>query len=138
MKILFICKYNAFRSRIAEEYLKKINKNKKIEVASRGIIMDGMADKEQVSISKKLLGINISKKRPKPLELKDMIDSDLIIVVANDIPRIIFNYQLKPIAKKVVIWRIKDEQKMNKKNIKTIVLKIKKRVDELNKKLQTK
>lgn len=55
MKILFICKYNAFRSRIAEEYFKKINKNSKIQVISRGFIMGGNSDNEQREISNKLL-----------------------------------------------------------------------------------
>ena len=36
--ILFVCKYNRFRSRVAEAYFKKINKNKNISVKSAGII----------------------------------------------------------------------------------------------------
>ena len=36
MKILFICKYNRFRSRVAAAYFKKINKNSKIKVESAG------------------------------------------------------------------------------------------------------
>lgn len=63
MKILFICKYNAFRSRVAEEYFNKINRNKKITTLSRGIIMGGDSDPDQKTISKKLLGINIGKEK---------------------------------------------------------------------------
>ena len=54
------------------------------------------------------------------------------------IPKVIFNYWNAPIMKKVVIWRIKDEQKMNKKNIRKIVLAIKRKVDRLVIKLRRK
>ncbi len=30
MNIIFVCKYNRFRSRVAEAYFKKINKDKNI------------------------------------------------------------------------------------------------------------
>jgi len=136
MKILFICKYNAFRSRVAEEYFKKINKSKNVHVlGSRGIIMGGQSDKAQQEVSKKILEININERTPRPLAIKDMKEADKIIVVANDIPKIIFNYWNAPIMKKVVIWKIKDEQKRNKKNIRKIVLAIKRKVDKLDKKL---
>lgn len=138
MKIIFICKYNAFRSRVAEEYFKKINKNKKIEIISRGFIMGGNSDKEQRRISNKLLRINIAKRKPLPIKIKELIDSDLIIVVANDIPKIMFNYSLVPLYKKLIIWRIKDEQMKNKKNINKIILEIKRKVDKLNRRLKIK
>jgi len=132
MKIIFICKYNAFRSRVAEEYFNKINKNKKIKVISRGIIMGGDSDNEQRQISNKLLGINIAKRKPLPITLPELIESDLIIVVANDVPKVIFDYQNVNLQKKLIIWKIKDEQKRNKSNINNIVLKIKERVENLN------
>lgn len=138
MKILFICKYNAFRSRIAEEYFRKINKNPKIKAISRGLIMGGISDKEQRKISKEFLGIDISKRNSMPLKIQDLLESDLIIVVANDIPKIIFNYQLVNLKKKIIIWGIKDEQKQNTKNIKNVVLSIKEKIDALVKKLENK
>ena len=138
MKILFICKHNVFRSRIAEEYFKKINKNKKIEVISRGIVMGGHSDKEQRGIPKKLLGIDIDQRTPIPLRKQDLESSDLIIVVANDIPRRIFDYQDMYIQDKVFIWKIRDEQLQNKKNIKRTTLEIKRKVDKLNNMLERK
>ncbi len=137
MKILFICKYNAFRSRVAEEYFKKINKNKNIKVlGSRGLVMGGNSDNVQREISKKHLGINIAKRKPLPLTIKDFKEADKVIVVANDIPKVMFNYQNAPIMKKVIIWKIKDEQRRNRKNIKKIVLAIKRKVDRLNRRLK--
>jgi len=133
-KILFVCKYNAFRSRVAEEYFNKTSPENK--AISRGIIMGENSDWVQRNIAKSLLGINIAKRKPLPLTFQSMRDADLIVVAANDIPKIIFNYPLPSIQKKLTIWKIKDEQARNKKNITRIVLKIKKKVDELNKKLQ--
>jgi|TARA_B100001971_G_C18195430_1_gene541153 protein-tyrosine-phosphatase len=132
--IVFICKYNAFRSKIAELYFKKINKNNKIKVVSRGFIIGEVADKMQKRKAKEI-GIEI-KGKSKPLILKELIKSDLIIVVAKDIPKIMFNYWLEPINKKVVFWKISDEQKMNEKNIERIIKKIMKKVEMLVKQLE--
>ena len=137
-KILFICKHNVFRSRVAEEYFKKINRNKDIEVISRGIIMGGNSDSAQREVSKNLLKINISKRGPKPLTIPEMLAADLIIVVANDIPKVIFNYQRISVKRKAIIWKVPDEQRMNMKKIKNTILLIKEKVDELNKKLEKK
>ena len=67
-----------------------------------------------------------------------MKKSDLIVIVADDIPKIIFNYPLPSIQKKLIVWRIKDEQNMNEANIKKIVLEIKEKVDALIKQLEKK
>lgn len=100
--------------------------------------MGGDSDREQRKIAKQLLGVNLAKRKPLPLSLQEMIKADKIIVVANDVPMVIFDYKLVPLKRKVAIWRIRDEQRMNKKNIKRIVLEIKRRVDELNKKMEGK
>jgi protein-tyrosine-phosphatase len=93
--------------------------------------MGGNSDKEQRQISSKLLGINIAKRKPLPITLPELIEADLIIVVANDIPKKMFNYQNINLQKKLIIWKIKDEQKRNKRNINNIVFKIKERVENL-------
>jgi protein-tyrosine-phosphatase len=138
MRILFVCKYNAFRSRIAEEYFNKINKNKRITAISRGFIYGGDADIEQQILAKELLGVNIAKRNPLQITLEDMKNSDMIIVVANDIPRRMFDYKSYKFIKKVRFWKIKDEQYKDKKNIKRIMFGIKRRVDKLNRKLSKK
>ena len=132
--IIFVCKYNAFRSKIAEAYFKKINKDNKINVVSRGFIMGETADIIQKRKAREV-GIEI-KGNSKPLILKELIKSDLIIVVADDVPKIMFDYKLESISEKVIIWKIRDEQKMNEKNIEKIIKKIQKRVDILIKKLE--
>jgi len=135
MKLLFICKYNAFRSRVCEEYFNKINKNNKIKVLSRGLIMGGAPEKGHIQMSRELLGVDITKRKPLCLTLQDLTTSDLIIVSANDIPRLIFNHKDLKNKKKIIFWGIKDEQNENKKNIKQIVLLIKRKVEKLNKQL---
>lgn len=99
--------------------------------------MGGKPDKEQIQISKEILGINIIRRgKPIPITKKDLKEADLIIVVADDVPRIIFNYKRNILQKKIVIWKIKDEQERNKNNIKNIALQIKNRVENLNRSLQ--
>jgi len=100
--------------------------------------MGGEGDKEQKDIPKKMIGADITKRKPMALTLQDLKKSDLIVVVADDIPKIIFNYQLIPIKNKVRIWNIKDEQKRNTRNIKGIVLIIKSKVDNLVNELEGK
>jgi len=98
--------------------------------------MGGNADKSQRKVAKKF-GAEI--KGPKRcISLNDLIKADKIIVVANDVPMIMFDYQLAPIKEKVTRWRIKDEQKQNEKNLEKIVKKIIKRVEKLVKKLEKK
>jgi len=133
MKIIFICKYNVFRSKIADAYFKKINKNKNITSICRGFIMGGLLDKTQEKIEKKF-GLKTERKQ-NPVNLKELIKADKIIIVGEDIPKIMFNYQLFPLKKKVEIWEIKDEQKQNPKKVEMIIKKIIKKVDELNKQL---
>jgi protein-tyrosine-phosphatase len=136
MKLLFVCKYNAFRSRIAEEYFRKINKNPKIKAISRGLIMQSPSDNVQRKTAGKLLGINIANRNPLPLSIKNLKEADLIIVVANDVPKVIFDYKKGSLYRKLVIWKIKDEQMRNKKNIKRIVLAIKKKIEKLERRLR--
>lgn len=137
-KIIFICKHNVFRSRIAEEYFKKTNKNKNVRVISRGIIMGGHSDEDQRGIPKAILGVDIAKRSPRPLTIPELREASMIFVVADDIPKVIFEYQRNPIKAKVVVWEVPDEQRKDRAKIKKITLKIKKKVDELNKQLEKK
>ncbi|MDP2629028.1 MAG: hypothetical protein Q8P15_04000 [Nanoarchaeota archaeon] len=137
-QIIFICKYNAFRSRIAENYFKKINKNKKISAISAGFIMDEGPDRTQISGAKKIAGIDISRQKAVPVKMSDLRKVEKIIVVAYDIPEIMFNNGLYNLKKKLEIWKIPDEQKGNSKNIERIIKNIMKKVEKLNKELNKK
>lgn len=130
MKILFICKYNRFRSQIAENYFRKINHNKNIHSSSAGIII-GIPVAESVRAIAKKLGFSVNEK-PKGIQEKLLKEIDLLVIVANNVPPSLF----KNITKKVVVWKIPDTTQDNYKAIEQISRSIMRRVDGLNKSLR--
>jgi len=134
MNILFICRYNRFRSRVAEAYFNKVNKNKKIRVKSAGLIKGKPLDKDELKIAKKF-NLNINGK-PKGLDYKILDWYDTAIIVAN-------NVQSKGIDKirknqKVIVWKINDvpDDERDEKIISKMVEKIIKKVDDLADRLE--
>ncbi len=127
--ILFVCKYNRFRSKIAEALFNKFNKNKKNKAKSAGVIRGYPISKEIINASKKL-GIRI-KGKPQGLSTELLRWADLTILVADDIPSLIFSSKY---TKKLIVWRIRDA-KNNKELSKKIKL-IEKRVKDLIKNLK--
>ena len=140
MKILFVCKANMFRSRVAEAYFNKINKNKKIIATSAGIFKGDTPEKSSVNAAKKL-GIEINGK-PKPISLDLLRKTDLIIIVADNVSSSEFKFQTKEITKKfvkkIIRWEITDEKTNKEKEITGIIKKIMKKVDKLVKGLSKK
>lgn len=137
LNILFVCKYNVFRSRVAETYFNKINKNKNIKVKSAGVIKGSFVNKEQIATTKKL-GLDIREK-PKGLSTNLLIWQNMIVIVADDVPPSIFSNS-KKYGKKVIVWKIKDvkgETKQTSKRIRSIK-KIMKKVNKLVKNLNQK
>ena len=136
MNILFVCKYNRFRSLVAEAYFKKINKNKKIKVSSAGIIRGNPVSKLSLRTSKEL-GIKINKK-PKGISSKLLSRQDLIVIVADDVPKRIFKFADKGYITRTVVWKIADVKGKDRTNInkKKIIKEIIKRVDNLNRSLE--
>ncbi len=130
---LFICKHNVFRSRYAEAYFKKLNKNPSTKVKSAGIIKRNHLDKNQVNIAKqrgiKLKGI------PTKINKKLLNWQDTIIIAADDVPPEIFK-DYKRYIKRLIIWKIPDNTNGNKKEIKKIMILIEKRVKSFIKSLQ--
>ena len=115
--ILFVCKHNVFRSKVAEAYFKKINKNRKINASGVGIIKSDVLSKEEKEI------INFQRKTAKKfgIDVQDgsntlstslLKKQDLIIIVADDVPKQIFKnkFYLKP-GLKVIVWNIPDVKK---------------------------
>lgn len=135
MKLLFICKYNRFRSRVAEAYFKKINKNKKIKVKSRGIIVGAYPlDKREVAVAKEF-GIKLPG-RPTAITTKDLIWQDQIIIVANNVPEELFYFNEKKFHKKNIVWKIPDIiNGEGEERIREIIKMIIKKVEELKKTL---
>ena len=132
MKILFICKYNRFRSKVAEVYFKKINQNGKIKIRSRGIIevnksLDVLERKRNKYLKEKfgfvLYGKSLS------VDVKSLLWADKIILVADDVPKVLFNS--RKWRDKIEVWKVPDEEADNERNINKSVELIIKKVDKL-------
>ena len=124
MRLIFVCKHNRFRSKVAEAYFKKVNKNKKIKVSSGGIFKGVPVAKTVVGIGKKL-GIKINKK-PRCLREDKLVESDLVVVIANDVPLSLFDPRFKAIK-----WGVSDCSQDDEKKIESIMKQIFKKVDKL-------
>tara|TARA_Y100000296_G_scaffold24614_1_gene29041 strand:+ start:5337 stop:5750 length:414 start_codon:yes stop_codon:yes gene_type:complete len=132
--ILFVCKYNRFRSQVAEKLFKKYNKNKGINAESGGVFKgEPVLYPPQVKISREF-GIKINKK-PQAMSYPKLWDYDLIIIVANDVPKNLFKREGK-YDNKIIEWKIKDNYDPNKTKIRRIVKDIEKKVKMLVKKLK--
>jgi len=118
MKILFICKHNRFRSRVATSFFNKINKNKKNKAKGAGIYSDySYLDK------------------PKKINSKLLKWQNRVIIVADNVKK----SQIKDYNKhKITLWKIHDvdDAKDVKKAIKITIKKIMKKVERLVKELR--
>ena len=141
--ILFVCKHNVFRSKVAEAYFNKINKNRKITADGAGLIKPDIlseVEKKMISLQKrtaKECGIDIVY-GSKSLSTKLLRKQNIIIIVADDVPEYVFNskFYLKPDLK-IIVWKIPDvkgeesDKELIKVDIKLIMEKVNKLVEEL-------
>jgi len=134
MKILFVCKHNRFRSKVAEAYFKKVNKNKNIKAESAGIFVGYGPARNVLRIGKKL-DLKLTKKT------KGLMDTDfwnkkfdLLVIVANNVPKSLFKGKIE----KIIVWKIKDTSARDVKGIERIMKEIFKKVDKLVKRLENK
>ncbi len=129
MNVLFVCKFNVFRSQVAEAYLKKINK--RVNVKSVGVIREVKGFPKVGKIAK-TKGLKL-KGKSEGLNTKVIKWADVIVIVADNVPKGIFT------KKKVLVWKVKDvypkECNEVKKRMK-IIKQIMKKVDRLNEKLE--
>jgi protein-tyrosine-phosphatase len=135
LNILFVCRYNRFRSRIAEAYFKKINKNKNIKVKSAGLFKGSPLSPETIKNAKRF-GLNIVG-RVNGLSSAVIKNQNIIVVVADDVPSQVFDKSRK-MGKKVLLWNIKDANYKNQKSVEKVIKKIIKKVNDLNNKLKNK
>ncbi len=129
-RILFVCKYNRFRSRVAAEYFRKINKNKKFEVSSAGLIKGEPINPVSEKIARGF-GLNIHGKT-RGLSSELLKKQDLVVIVADDVPPSV----LKDHCRKIIVLKVKDTKVINARILKQIIKEIIKKVDDLNKKLK--
>ena len=128
MKILFVCKHNRFRSKVAEAIFNKLNKNKKIEAESAGIMIDKLRNyiAENVIKVMKKKSYNV---RGKSKQLtKEVLESiDLLIIVANNVDKGLF----REFKGKIIKWEIPDADESEKEKITKIIRDIEVRVKNL-------
>ena len=136
MKILFVCKYNRFRSQIAEQFFKKYNKDKNISARSTGIFKGLYPLDKTESNSAKEFGIEI-KKEPEAISIEVLRNIDVVVIVANDVPKELFLYEGRYLQE-VEKWEIPDNFDGNQDRIKRIIRKIELNVKDLIKKLENK
>ena len=130
MNILFICRHNRFRSKVAEAIFNKLNRNKSIKAESAGIIKDIPASKNVRKVMK-----------DKRMKLKSIISrrfnegiirrTDIIVIVADNVSKGIF----RKLRKKIIVWKISDVSQSDVKGIRKRVGMIEKRVAGLIKNL---
>ncbi len=133
MKILFVCKYNRFRSKVAEAFFNKFNKNPKNRAFSAGVFKGIPVSRNLIKISKSF-GLNI-KKQTHGLSEKMLLDYDIIIIVADNVPPSIFS-TFRKLSKKLVVWKIPDADQNNNGNILKVMNKIGKKVKVFAKELK--
>jgi len=136
INILFICKYNIFRSKVAEAYFEKINKNKNIKIKSAGLIPESKKNYKIIKTTKKL-GLRL-KGSSKGITTRLLKQANIIVIVANDVPEDIFKYNgIYP--RKVILWKINDVYNTEKDvDIKRerVIKQIMKKIDKLNKNIE--
>ncbi|MFH1802845.1 MAG: hypothetical protein ABH864_05365 [archaeon] len=128
MNILFVCRYNRFRSVLAEGLFRKYSKKHKVK--SAGLIVGSPINTNTKRIAKELK-IQI-KKSPEPLSSKLFSWQNLIIIIADDVPQIVFKKQTN--AKKVIVWKIKDTR--TDKKSEAIAKKIEAKIKSFTRKLK--
>lgn len=133
MNILFICKFNRFRSKVAEAVFNKLNKNPNNKAKSAGIIRGRPLDKVQVAVAKKM-GYNINSK-PRGLTSEMLIWNNYTIIVADDIPKNILKDNAK-YGKGLKVWKIPDVESNDEKEIAKTISLIEKKVEKLVKELK--
>ncbi|MBU2615912.1 MAG: hypothetical protein KKC19_02305 [Nanoarchaeota archaeon] len=141
-RILFVCKHNIFRSRVAEELFKKLIRKKNYKARSAGVIRwdkrdlrkDGSFEAEKRVAKKK--GIKLSVKS-RGLSSSLLKDTDIVVIVADDVSFEIFKD--KSFGGKLISWKIpdvKDEDKNKEKAALEIILLIEEKIKKFVRRLR--
>lgn len=112
--ILFVCRYNRFRSVLAEAFFNKYNKDKSA-IAKSAAPIKGMPLSDNVKELAKEFKIKI-KNKPHGLTSKLMKWQNITVIVADDVPSALFDKN-KKYGKKVISWHIADVKGNNQKEI---------------------
>ena len=130
-RILFVCRHNRFRSKVAEAIFRKLNKNKNILVRSRGIILSPDVIGGIVKILKEK-GYRLHDRKSRVVREEEIKKSDLIVIVADNVSKDIFNQ----CRGRIIRWKIRDCDQRELKKIEKTIDKIESRVRKLIKNIQ--
>ena len=130
-KILFVCRNNKFRSKLAEAYFNKINKNPEIKAESAGVFESKEIHPTTIKVTKSL-GVDIGgKSRGMSNEL--VSEQDLVVIVADDVPESIFMPKYtKQLIKLEIKDGIADDEASTLKSAQNVI----KSIGELNRKIE--
>ncbi|PIN77996.1 hypothetical protein COV15_00635 [Candidatus Woesearchaeota archaeon CG10_big_fil_rev_8_21_14_0_10_34_12] len=121
MKIVFVCKHNRFRSKVAETIFNKLNKNKSVMAESAGLVPDSAHPYVAESVIKIMdeMGYKVGGK-PRQLTRGLLEGFDMLVIVANDIDKQFFH----DFSGKILQWDIPDCDQADEKRIREIIDKI--------------
>ena len=127
MNILFVCKHNRFRSKVAEALFLIDNKNKSIKAKSAGIVLDFTRPYIADNVKKVLEGKGIKNfdEKIRKINSFDIKWADKIIVVGDNINQGIFPKE------KVIMWKIRDADEGDLEMIRKIINQIEEKVESL-------
>ena len=109
--ILFVCRFNRFRSKFAEAYFNEINQDKNFSAKSAGLIQGNPIDKDLYNLATHH-GLNISGK-PKGLNEEILDWQNIIVVVADNVPLSVFNDH-RIATDQILLWDDVEEHENDK------------------------
>jgi len=124
-KILFVCIENAGRSQMAEAFANHLGKGK-IEAYSAGTMP---SEEVNVIVAQVMMenGIDISRNKPKPLDITMVKEADVIIVMGCGAE----DFCPAPLIDKVIAWKLEDPKNKSIEKVRQIRDDIERRVREL-------
>ena len=110
MNLLFICKHNQFRSKVAEALFRHYYKGEKVKTKSAGLITDFRFPYTGRGVMQvmRAKGISIRDDGARKLDSFLLKWADNVIIVADDVVPGMFRNKEMIQGKKVIIWPVKD------------------------------
>jgi protein-tyrosine-phosphatase len=105
MKLLFVCKYNRFRSKVAECIFNALNVDKNVHAESAGLLMDASRQYIEKNVLK-IMNEKGYKLRGMPRQLTSRLvkDFDVVVIVADNVNKEFF----ADFKGKIIKWKISD------------------------------
>ena len=134
-KILFICRHNCFRSRVAEEYMKIVSAPD-ISISSAGLIPSDLGPTQFQREVVREYGFDIPN-RAKGITAKLLSEQDYIVNTANDVPNSLLIHPSYNRAE-LISWDISDVESgiYDKKDTKRIINSLIENCNILNRRLR--